>query len=323
MTTLGTAPVPEVSSTATASAGESKRASWPTRIIRWRGKGGLAAILLALPGVFVFTYFAWFPLARALVLSFQQTNFVTAPTWVGWANFQFVLSDPLLWTALRNTLYFVVLSILIGFPLPLFLAVYMAELRRRRAWFTVLSYIPTVVPPVAGILLWRTMLDPSATGTLNAILGWFGIGPLPWLNSPVMAMPTIVLYSTWASFGGTVIIYLAALVGVRAELYEAAELDGAGIWQRVWHVTLPQLRGIIFVLLLLQIIGTTQVFTEPYVFTRGGPDNATLTILMLIFQYAFGQYDYGSATALSVLLAIFLGIVSVAYNLVTRRASQS
>ncbi len=147
--------------------------------------------------------------------------------------------------------------------------------------------------------------------------------PFLWLNSPEWAMPIIALYATWAGAGSTVIIYLAGIAGVRAELYEAAELDGASIWQRVWHVTLPQMRGIILVIVLLQLIGAMQLFTEPFVFTGGGPNNATVTVLMLIYRYAFEQSDYGSATALSVLLALLLAVVSAVYALVTRKAASS
>ncbi len=295
-----------------------RRVSWRS----WQRGGGLAALVIALPGILVFVFFSWIPIGRSLVMAFQKTNFIDS-SWVGWANFSYVLSDPTLALAVRNTLWFTVLSIVIGFPLPLFLAVFMAELRRRRGIFTILAYLPTVIPPIAAILLWRTFYDPSPNGTFNQIAGMFGLGPFLWLNSPQAAMPLIVVEAVWAGFGGTVIIYIAALVGVRTELYEAAELDGAGIWRRVWHVTLPQLRGIIIVLLLLQIIGVMQVFSEPYVFTGGGPNNATVTVLMLIFRYGFEQNNYGAATALSVLLALALGIVSVIYHFATRKVAQS
>lgn len=178
-----------------------------------------------------------------------------------------------------------------------------------------------VVPPVVAILLWKIFYDPGTSGLFNTVLGWFGIGPFAWLNSPDLAMPAIVLEATWAGAGATAIIYLAALTGVRTELYEAAELDGAGIWRRVWHVTIPQIRGIILIMMLLQLIGTFQVFTEPFLFTGGGPDNATTTILLLIYRYAFINGDFGAATALSVLLALVLCVLSVVYHFLTRRWS--
>jgi multiple sugar transport system permease protein len=134
-------------------------------------------------------------------------------------------------------------------------------------------------------------------------------------------MPSLVLESTWANAGATVIIYLAALTGVNTELYEAASVDGASIWRKVWHITIPQLRGVLLLTMILQIIGTAQVFLEPYLFTSGGPANSTVTILLMIFNYAFGNSlggNYGSATALSLMLAGFLAIFSLIYLRLTR-----
>lgn len=290
-------------------------------IVTWYRSGGVSAILFAIPLVLTFLYFSWGPIVRGLVLSFQKNNLVTPPEWVGMGNFSYVLSDPQLPQAALNTLYFAALALVFGFPVPLFLAVFVSELRKTGWLYNLLSYLPAVVPPVVAILLWTFFYDPSTSGVFNTVLGWFGIGPFAWLNSQDLAMPAIVLEATWAGAGATSIIYLAALTGVRTELYEAAELDGAGIWSRIWHVTLPQIRGIIFIMMLLQLIGTFQVFTEPFLFTGGGPNNATTTILLLIYRYAFVNGDFGAATALSVLLAAVLCLLSIVYHFVTRRWS--
>lgn len=134
-------------------------------------------------------------------------------------------------------------------------------------------------------------------------------------------MPSLVLEATWAAAGSTVLIYLAALSSVPGELYEAAEIDGASIWRRVWHVTLPHLRGVLLIMLLLQIIGTFRIFTEPFVLTDGGPEDSTVTILLLIYRYAFIYGDYGTAAALGVLLAVALGVISAVYLRLTRKWS--
>jgi multiple sugar transport system permease protein len=131
-------------------------------------------------------------------------------------------------------------------------------------------------------------------------------------------MPSLVLQATWANAGATVLIYLAALTAVRGDLYDAAEVDGAGLWHKIWHVTLPQLRGVLLITLILQVIATFQVFTEPYLMTNGGPQNATVTVLLQIYNYAFRFGDYGAATALSVLLALFLAVMSAVYFRLTR-----
>ncbi|MFP3466469.1 carbohydrate ABC transporter permease [Leifsonia sp. SIMBA_070] len=293
----------------------------PHRLIVWYRQGGLTVVLFAVPIVLIFLYFSWGPIVNGLVMSLQKTNLVDPAQWVGLSNFTYVLADPSLGQATLNTLYFTLLAIVFGFPLPIFLAVFMAELKGRSWLYTTLAYLPVIVPPVVAILLWKVFYDSSPSGLFNSILGLVGIPPQPWLDSPATAMPSIVLEATWAGAGSAVIIYLAALTSVRAELYEAAELDGSGIWSRVWHITLPQIRGIILVMLLLQVIGTTQLFTEPFLFTGGGPQGSTTTILLLIYNYAFVSGDYGAATALSVLLALGLCILSAVYQLATRKWS--
>jgi multiple sugar transport system permease protein len=285
----------------------------------WVTGGGLTKIAFALPLLFIFGYFSWGPIVDGIVMSVQNTNLVDDPEFVGWSNFEYVLTDPLLPKALVNTLYYAFLALIFGFPVPLLLATFMAELRGTRRLYSVLAYLPVIVPPVVSVLLWKFFYSPEPTGLFNTVLGWIGAGPFAWLNSADMVMPAIVLESTWAYSGSTVIIYLAALTAVQRELYEAAELDGAGIVRRTWHITIPQIRGVLLIMLILQIINTMQVFTEPFIFTGGGPNNASTTLLLMIYNYAFLDGDFGAATALSVLLAAFLGLLSAGYFAATRR----
>ncbi|KEP74834.1 ABC transporter permease [Microbacterium sp. SUBG005] len=300
-------------------------ASTPALPVRRRRpwRPGLTALLIAAPAILVYAYFSWGPILSSLVMSVQRVVLTGRSDFVGLDNFVYVLSDPGLPQAAGNTVLYTVLAIVFGFPVPLALAVFISEMRQRSWYFSALAYLPVMVPPVVAILLWKFFYAPDADGLFNTVLGWVGIGPLPWLNSPASAMPSIVLETTWAGAGTAVIIYIAALTSIPGELYEAAELDGAGIWRRVWHVALPQMRGIIGTMLLLQIIGTMQVFTEPFLFTGGGPQGATKTLLMTIYDYAFTRVDYGAATALSVLLALVLGLFSLAYFRLTRSWSRS
>jgi multiple sugar transport system permease protein len=289
--------------------------------VTWVRGGGLTTVLFLLPLLVVFGAFSWYPIVRTVIMSLQHTNLVQAPTWVGFANFGRVIHDPLLPVAVKNTAYFAGLALVFGYPIPLVAAVLMSEARRFRGVYSALAYLPVVIPPVVAVLLWKEFYDASTTGVFNTILGWVHLGPYPWLQSQSTAMPSLVLESTWANAGGTVIIYLAALTGVDRQLYEAASVDGASLWRKVWHITLPQLRGVLLVTMILQIIGTAQVFLEPYLFTSGGPANATLTVLLLIYDYAFGNSlggDYGSATALSLMLAGFLAVFSLVYLRATR-----
>jgi multiple sugar transport system permease protein len=290
------------------------------------GRDGLSTIVFLLPALLIFGVFSWFPILRSIVMSLQETNLVSTPTFVGAENFARVVADPLFGKAIANTAYFALLALVVGFPIPLVLAVIMSEARRFRGLYSALAYLPVVVPPVVSVMLWRFFFDARPAGVFNTILGWVGLGPLPWLQDAGTAMPSIVLEATWAAAGGTVIIYLAALLSVPPELYDAAEVDGASIWRKLWHVTLPHLRGVLFITLILQLIATAQLFTEPFLFTGGGPANATITVLLLIYHYAFQNSlggDYGMAAALSVMLAAFLGVFTAGYFWLTRSWSTS
>ena len=291
--------------------------------LTWYRGGGLWNLLFVLPMLFVFVFFSWSPIVQSVIMSLQKTNMIVSE-WVGLDNYVAVLTDPQLGSAVINTMYFAVLALLFGFPLPLLMAVLMSEVRRGKGLYSALAYLPVVIPPVVAVLLWKFFYDSSPNGVFNTALSWFGIPPQPWISSAAQAMPSLVLEATWAAAGGSIIIYLAALLSVPPELYDAAEVDGAGIWRKVWHVTLPQLRGILFIMLILQVIATAQVFLEPFLFTGGGPAGATKTILLYIYDKAFRNSlggDYGEATAVSVLLAIVLGILSWLYFKLTNRWS--
>jgi multiple sugar transport system permease protein len=258
-------------------------------------------------------------------MSVQETNLLTA-SFVGLDNFARVLRDPLFGKAVGNTVYFAILALIFGYPVPLVLAVLMSELRRTRGLLAALAYLPVVMPPVVAVLLWKVFFDGSPTGLFNSLLDVVGVGPLPWLQSAATVMPSLVLQATWAAAGGTVLIYLAALVSVPPDLYDAADTDGASIWQKVRYITLPHLRPVLLVTFILQIIGTSQLFLEPFLFTGGGPANATMTVLLLIYKYAFQNSvggDYGAATALSLMLAAFLAVFSVLYFRLTRAWGQA
>jgi multiple sugar transport system permease protein len=298
---------------------------WPRVRARF-GRDGLGTLAFLLPLLVIFGVFSWFPIVRALVMSLQETNLVSEPTFVGLENFTRVLADPLFAIAVRNTAYFALLALVIGFPIPIVLAVVMSEARRGKGLLSALAYLPVVVPPVVSVLLWRFFFAASPNGVFNTFLGWVGLGPLPWLQNATSAMPSIVIEATWAGAGATVIIYLAALLSVPPELYDAAEVDGASIRQKIWHVTLPQLRGVLFVTLILQLIATAQLFTEPFLFTGGGPANSTMSVLLLVYRYAFQNSlggEYGMAAALSVMLAAFLGVFTAGYFWLTRSWSTS
>jgi multiple sugar transport system permease protein len=280
------------------------------------------AFVFLLPTLIAFGVFSWLPIAEAVRLAFQRTNLVTAAEWVGLDNFQAVLADPVFLGAARNTLLFAVLHIGIAYPLAIGLAVVISTVRRGGGWYRTLVYLPVVIPPVVGVLMWKFFYNTD-NGLFNAVLESVGLPGLSWVQAAATALPSLALQHIWASVGGTVLIYIAALSQVERELYEAAEVDGASILRRLWHVALPRLRGLLLVMLLLSFIGILQIFTEPYVMTGGGPANSTNTILLIIYRYAFAFGDWGKASAASVLLAIVLCALSAVYLRATRKWSTS
>ncbi|HEY3608738.1 MAG TPA: sugar ABC transporter permease [Pseudonocardiaceae bacterium] len=288
----------------------------PRRRSRKLGTNLTAYALLA-GGLLCFALFSWYPTVRAFLLAFQHTNFVGASHWVGWANFHRLFSDPEFADAWRNSFEFSGVALVLGFGVPFVMAVVLNELRHARTLFRLLVYLPVMIPPVVVALLWKWFYDPG-NGLFNEALHALHLPTSSWTNSTSTAIISLVLVATWANLGGTTLIYLAALQNIPAELYEAAELDGANIFQRVRHVTIPQTRYVMLMLLLLQIVATMQEFTTPFIITGGGPQDATVTVLYLIYKYAFVYFDYGAACALSVMLFIFLGIFSAIYLRLTR-----
>ncbi|MFJ2501941.1 carbohydrate ABC transporter permease [Streptomyces sp. NPDC087539] len=266
--------------------------------------------------LFCFAMFAWWPIVREVLLSFQQTNLVDEPSWVGLENFRTVVDDPAFGQAWRNTLVFTLLALVCGFVVPFAVAIVLNELRHARAYLRFVVYLPVMLPPIVSVLLFRWFYDPGP-GLFNQVLNSVGLPGLSWLDSTSTALISLVIVSTWMNLGSGVLIYLAALQNIPGDLYEAAELDGAGILKRIRHVTIPQTRLILMLMLMLQLVATMQVFIEPYMLTGGGPENATVTVVYLMYQYAFvygGNYGAGSALGL-MLMFVLLAVAAVQLRL--------
>jgi multiple sugar transport system permease protein len=264
-----------------------------------------------------FGLFSWYPMVREVLLSLQENNFVDAPTWVGLDNFETVVEDPAFAQAWINTAAFTGLALLIGYVIPFCAAIILNELRHAKAYLRFVVYLPVMLPPAVSVLLFKWFYDPGA-GLFNQILGFFRLPGLAWLDSTDTALISLVIVSTWMNLGSGTLIYLAALQTIPSELYEAAELDGAGMFKRIRHVTIPQTKLILLVMLLLQIIATMQVFIEPFMLTGGGPENATVTVAYLMYQYAFNFGNFGGGSAMGLMLMIVLIVFSAVYLRVSR-----
>lgn len=281
----------------------------------------LSGYLFLLPALAIFALFVWYPIILGIVMSFQSVDMINPAIWVGVANYRHVFSDPLFGIAWRNTLAFTAYALLFGYCIPIVLALLVNEMRHGKGFFRLAFYLPVMLPPIVTVFLWRWIYAPDS-GLLNALLGLVHLPGGLWLENPHTALPALVIVATWSAAGSTMLIYLAALQGVPASLYEAAEIDGTNLWQRLWHITLPTIRPIMLLMLVLQVIATMQVFIEPFTITGGGPQNATMSILLLIYTYAFQNADFGEASALGVLLFLVLAVFALLYMRMTSRLMQ-
>ncbi len=276
-----------------------------------------AAWLFLLPALLVFGLVAWYPIVRAFQMSFQDVSLRGGSTWVGLDNFELMQRDPALDIVWRNSLEFASLSILMGYSLPVILAILIREMRVAKGFFRIVYFLPTVVPVSIAIIVWRFIYDPDS-GFLNGILQLVGIEAQRWLQDPALAKPSIVLVMTWGAFGTTTLIYLSCLQEISAELYEAAELDGASPLMRARFITLPHLAPTMSLLFVLQVLAVVQVFTEPFLLTNGGPGRSTLTPVLHIYNRAFMRADMGYASAWSVMLVVVLMVFSTGYQVFNR-----
>ncbi|RKP55080.1 sugar ABC transporter permease [Cohnella endophytica] len=265
--------------------------------------------LFLLPAVAIFFTFLWMPIGKGIIFSFYHIDFVKGDSFVGWENYKRVFKDPEVMVSVKNTLYYMGLGIVIGFWVPILFAIAISEMRRLQGFARIAAYLPYVVPLVVLYGLWRWLYDP--VGPINAVLSHIGFDTILFMTDKAWSMISIVIMETWQSFGSALLIYLAAILSIPRDWYEAAEIDGAGIWGRIRHITLPAIKTQVVLLFLLQLIATSQGFQTQYALLDGGPNNATLTYALLVVRYAFTRQDYGSASALGVLMFLVLGLLAV------------
>jgi multiple sugar transport system permease protein len=275
---------------------------------------------LVLPSLFLFIVFSWQPLVSGIYLSFFKTKGYRAERFVGLQNYAEVIRNSEFQQTLANTFSYVVWSLIIGFVLPILIAIIVNEMAHFKSFFKFSVYFPVIVPGIAAAMMWMFMFEPGAGGMLNLLLGKLGLGPYPWLQNPNWSIPLIIVTMTWKSFGGGVILYLASLQGVNRELYEAASLDGAGIMQRIRKVTIPQISNIIGIMFILQIISVFQVMYEPLTMTEGGPSNSSMSLMLQSYFYAFRYFDAGKSMAVGSITFIILLALTFVYFRVNRRA---
>ncbi|HZP42544.1 MAG TPA: sugar ABC transporter permease [Candidatus Binatia bacterium] len=276
------------------------------------GRPSTAGWWLVAPALLVIGVFFAVPVAAGLLLAFTDFDVyaIARPDRlrvVGLANWGRLAHDARFWVALRNTAYFV----LVGGPLSIAASLAAAllleaRLARAKALFRTIYFLPVVTTLVAVAVVWRDLYHPRH-GLLNAALALLGLPAVDWLGDPRWAMPAIILLAVWKNFGFNMVIFVAGLQAIPERLYDAARLDGASAWQRLRHVTLPMLAPTFVFVGVITLIGYFQLFAEPYVMTQGGPANATLSVVLLMYEEGFRWWNMGTGSAIA---CVLLGIIA-------------
>jgi multiple sugar transport system permease protein len=285
------------------------------RRINWRKQG--VAYLFLLPALAAFTLVTWYPILSTILYSFQKVNVAGSQGWVGFSNYVRMFGNPIFYIAWKNSLVYVLLSLVMGAMVPIILALIINEMRGLSSFFQTIVYLPTLIPIAVGLIVWRQIYAPTG-GILNSLLKLVNIAPQLWLQDPLLAKPALIVIMTWIGAGGATLLYLYALREIPPDIFEAAELDGFTVFQRIRYIALPLLRSRIQIMLVLQIITVAQVFTEPFVLTNGGPASSTTSPVLEIYNIAFTRTDFGLASAWGVSMLVALSLFSVLYVIFTR-----
>ena len=277
----------------------------------------------AAPALAAIAVFFFLPVAGAVLLSFTDFDIYAVASranlrFVAFGNYSRLLRDPLFWTALRNTFYFVVVGGPLTIAASLGAALLLnARLVRLKGFFRTVFFLPVVTTLVAVSVVWRYVYHPRF-GLLNRALELFGVGPIDWLGDPFWAMPAIILMAVWKNFGFNMVIFIAALQAIPERLYEAASIDGAGALAQFRYVTLPLLAPTFLFVTVISMIGYFQLFAEPYVMTQGGPSNATLSIVLYMYEQGFRWWNMGYATAIAFVLFAIILVMTLLQRRVSR-----
>jgi multiple sugar transport system permease protein/raffinose/stachyose/melibiose transport system permease protein len=282
--------------------------------------------LFVLPIALFFAVFVAFPFLRSFYLSLTEWSGFTSPRFIGLRNFQSLADDPVFWKALRTTIIYTAVTTILQTTLPMLLAAFVNIGWRGAVVFRTLLFIPVIVSFVVTALLWQLIYDPNF-GTLNQVLRAIGLDALahPWLADPTTVVPAIMLVSLWQSLGFYMLIFLAGLQGIDPNLYEAARIDGAGARQEFLKITVPMLRTVTAVVVLLNLINGFNTFDVIYVMTGGGPNRASEVLGTYLYKLAFGTESgatpsFGYATAISMVVFGLCVLAAVVQLRISRRA---
>lgn len=273
------------------------------------------AFWLLLPALAGIGFFTVLPTLGSFLLSFTSWDMLGNPRWVGLANYQDLMGDPLFYRVMAQTGMFVLLYVLLDVSLALGLAVALNQQIRGMGWIRTAYFMPVVTSMVAGAILWNWIYDPRY-GILNAFLGAFHMEPVRWLSDPHVALVSLVIVSVWKNLGYDMLLFLAGLQAVPAQQLEAASLDGAGSFRKFWSITLPTIAPSLVMVTIMATIRGFQTFDSVYLMTEGGPHRATTIVGYWLFQNAFTYFKLGKASALAyVLFAILLALSALQWRM--------
>lgn len=267
-----------------------------------------AGYVLVLPYIAHFLTFVAFPLVFSFVLIFHRWDILSPMQWIGLGNVHRLLHDRLFFRALANTGVFLLIHIPLQIVIALALAVFLNQKLRLRGFFRAVFFLPVVVSGVVTTMLWDSLYAQD-TGVLNNVLSSLGLGRVPWLTSPTMAMPSIAIMATWKNVGLYIVLFLVGLQSVPQHLYEAADIEGASPWRRFRHITLPMINPTLVMVVILSTIGGFSLFIEPYIMTGGGPIRSTLSAVLYIYHQAFQFNRMGYAATLGFFFALIVFLV--------------
>ncbi len=261
----------------------------------------------------------WRPTFIGTYLSFFKMRGYTPIEFVGFDNYIKVVTDTNFMKAFVNTIQYVLWELLLAFLPPIIVALLLNEVRTGHKALKFAIYFPSIVPGIVTAMMWRQMFEPNVNGLLNNILVRLGAEPQLFLNSPSQVIFWICVSAGWGAIGGRMIYYLSGLQGINSELYEAAAIEGAGIFKRMWHITLPQIAGIVFLFIVNMIIGVFQIMERPLTMTDGGPNNASISLGLQSYRYAFENFKVEYALALGMVQFILLIGITIFYFRMQKR----
>ena len=265
--------------------------------------------LLVSPYIIHFVVFIAFPVVFTIVLTFHKWNIISPMEYTGLNNFVRLFHDKIFFKSLLNTLVFLAIHIPLQIIVALFLAEILNQKIKLRGFFRAAFFLPVIVSGVVVTMLWEQLYGFD-TGLLNRLLTQIGLAKVGWLVDPNVAMPSIALMATWKNVGLYIVLFLVGLQTVPKHYYEAADLEGAGRWQKFFYITLPMINPTIFMVVILSTIGGFSLFIEPYIMTGGGPLNSTISAVLYIYKQGFFYYHMGYAATLGFFFAlVILGVV--------------